>query len=265
MKASGDLDRIDRVTLRAWRVANLVGWWFVGAAIYNVGGVVVQRVLLNKIGTVNVGWQAHIASWLVSVFAATTAGWVIGGRVYRAPGFVGAATVLLPSAPFILLFLALSPSVGALVGVLVVLVFSALLAAGGDHRCPDRLAASALGAAGSCAVQVANQAIRDLDVASGGKRPSAAIGSRFRWEATSRTFALPFRMPCNIPWTCGVSVTGERRDGSRRSTRELELSVGSGGRLASATRGDQNDGEGWRSTDRMELSIAGPWCTYMGP
>ncbi len=129
MKASGDLDRIDRVTLRAWRVANLVGWWFVGAAIYNVGGVVVQRVLLNKIGTVNVGWQAHIASWLVSVFAATTAGWVIGGRVYRAPGFVGAATVLLPSAPFILLFLALSPSVGALVGVLVVLVFSALLAA----------------------------------------------------------------------------------------------------------------------------------------
>jgi hypothetical protein len=125
MKTSRDLDRVDRVTLRAWRVANLVGWWFVGAAIYNVGGVLVQRVLLNKIGTVNVGWRAYMASWLVSLFAATTAGWVVGGRVYRAPGFVGAATVLLPSALFILYFLVLSPSVGALVAVLIVLVFSA--------------------------------------------------------------------------------------------------------------------------------------------
>jgi hypothetical protein len=129
MKASRDLDRLDRGTLRAWRVANLVGWWFVGAAIYNVGGVLVERVLLNKIETVNVGWQAHISSLLVSIFAAMTAGWVVGGRVYRAPGFVGAATVLLPDVPFILLSSALSPSVGALVGALVVLVFSAPLAA----------------------------------------------------------------------------------------------------------------------------------------
>jgi hypothetical protein len=129
MKKSRDLDRLDRGTLRTWRVANLVGWWFVGGAIYNVGGVLVQQLLLRKLGNVNVGWQAQVAFTLVSLFAAATAGWVVGRHVYRAPGVVGAATVLLPGVPFILLSSALSPSVGALVGTLVVLVFSALPAA----------------------------------------------------------------------------------------------------------------------------------------
>jgi hypothetical protein len=126
MNKSSDLDRVDRATLRAWRVANVVGWWFVGAAIYNVGGVLVRQLLLRKLGNVNVGWQVQVAFTLVSLFAAATAGWVVGRHVYRAPGVVGAATVLLPGVPFILLFSALSPSVSALVGALVVLVFLAL-------------------------------------------------------------------------------------------------------------------------------------------
>ncbi len=129
MKTSRDLDRLDRGTLRAWRVANLVGWWFVGAAIYNVGGVLVHQLLLRKLANVSARWQVQVAFTLVALFAAATAGWVVGRHVYRAPGTVGAATVLLPGVLFILLSSALSPSVGALVGALVVLVFSALLAA----------------------------------------------------------------------------------------------------------------------------------------
>lgn len=122
MNTSSDLDRVDRATLRAWRVANLVGWWFVGAAIYNVGGVLIRQLLLRKLGNVNVGWQAQVAFTLVSLFAAATAGWVVGRHVYRAPGTIGAATVLLPGVLFILL----APRT---VIVLIVLVFSALPAA----------------------------------------------------------------------------------------------------------------------------------------
>ncbi len=116
MNTSSDLDRVDRATLRAWRVANLVGWWFVEAAIYNVGGVLVDQLLLGKLANVTVRWQAHVAFTLVSLFAAATAGWVVGRHVYRAPGTVGAATVLLPG----VLFIGLTPR-----GVFV-LVFSAL-------------------------------------------------------------------------------------------------------------------------------------------
>ena len=116
MKASRDLDRVDRGTLRAWRVANLVGWWFAGAAIFNVGGVLVDQLLLRKLANVNARWQVQVAFTLVSLFAAATAGWVVGRHVYRAPGTVGAATVLLPSVLFI----------GLTLRTVIVLVFSAL-------------------------------------------------------------------------------------------------------------------------------------------
>jgi hypothetical protein len=101
MTTSRDLDRLDRGTLRAWRVTNLVGWWFAGAVIYYVGGTVIDGLLLAKIGHVNIGWQVRVAFALVSLFAAATAGWVVGRHVYRAPGTVGAATVLLPGILFI--------------------------------------------------------------------------------------------------------------------------------------------------------------------
>ena|SRR6266545_3761822 len=116
MKTSRDLDRLDRGTLRAWRVANLVGWWFVGAAIYNVGGVLVHQLLLRKLANVSARWQVQVAFTLVALFAAATAGWVVGRHVYRAPGFIGAATVLLPSVLFI----------GLTSRTVIVLVFSAL-------------------------------------------------------------------------------------------------------------------------------------------
>jgi len=97
-------------------VANLVGWWFAGAAIYNVGGVLVDQLLLRKLGNVNTRWQVQVAFTLVALFAAATAGWVVGRHVYRAPGFIGAATVLLPSVLFI----------GLTSRTVIVLVFSAL-------------------------------------------------------------------------------------------------------------------------------------------
>jgi len=97
-------------------VANLVGWWFAGAAIFNVGGVLVDQLLLRKLANVNARWQVQVAFTLVSLFAAATAGWVVGRHVYRAPGTVGAATVLLPSVLFI----------GLTLRTVIVLVFSAL-------------------------------------------------------------------------------------------------------------------------------------------
>jgi len=100
----------------------MVGWWFVGAAIYNVGYALLNRGLLVLHNVVV--WQTQVALILVSLFVATTAGWVVGRHVYRAPGIVGAATVLLPGVLFILLASVRTHSVWILI-----VVFSALPAA----------------------------------------------------------------------------------------------------------------------------------------
>lgn len=118
-KTSRDLNRLDRGTLRAWRVANVVGWWLVGAVIFNIGATLFDQLLLRKLTNVNARWQVQVAFTLVALFAAATAGWVVGSHVYRAPGTVGAATVLLPG----LLFIGLTSRT------VIVLVFSALPAA----------------------------------------------------------------------------------------------------------------------------------------
>jgi hypothetical protein len=107
-----DLDRIDRVTLRTWRAANLIGWWLVGAAIYNVGAIVLARRLDYRLGTA-ADWRAMVARMLPFIFAATTAGWVVGRHVYRAPRIVAAATILLPAGLFLfrsLVLIRLGPS-----------------------------------------------------------------------------------------------------------------------------------------------------------
>lgn len=107
-----DLDRIDRMTLRTWRAANLLGWWFVGAAIYDIGAIVLARRLDYRLGTA-ADWQALVARTLPFIFAATTAGWVVGRHVYRAPRIVAAATILLPGGLFLfrsLVLIRLEPS-----------------------------------------------------------------------------------------------------------------------------------------------------------
>lgn len=100
MDSSKDLDRLDRATLRTWRTANIVGWWLLGAAIYNVSGILLARTVVQKIAYATVGWQALVVQLLLIDFIAVTAGWVVGRHVYRWPGIVGAATVFLPGGVF---------------------------------------------------------------------------------------------------------------------------------------------------------------------
>jgi hypothetical protein len=96
MKASDDLGRLDRLTLRTWRIANLVGWWFVGFLIANGLGILLSRTVVQKIAYWTVGWQAMAASVLLSVFTSATAGWIVGSHVYRSPSLVALASILFP-------------------------------------------------------------------------------------------------------------------------------------------------------------------------
>lgn len=106
MEGVEDLDRVDRVTLRIWRAANLVGWWLVGAVAYYALLLMLSRTFLQKIAYGSVRGLQTISLVLVFGFSATTAGWIVGSRVYRSPGLVGALTVLLPGALFLLLVVA---------------------------------------------------------------------------------------------------------------------------------------------------------------
>jgi hypothetical protein len=80
MSSRSGLDRLGRTTLRAWGIANLVGWWFVGLVIAYGLDILLSRTFVQKVAhaTVGFGWQAITASMLVSVFAAGTAGWTSG-------------------------------------------------------------------------------------------------------------------------------------------------------------------------------------------
>jgi hypothetical protein len=99
MNAS-DLDRMDRVTLRAWRAGNVVGWWLVGAAVGNVGGVLLERLLFDRLQAG--GWQTPLLGVAISLFVSATAGWIVGRHVYREPEIVAAAAVLFPGGLYIL-------------------------------------------------------------------------------------------------------------------------------------------------------------------
>jgi hypothetical protein len=96
MRTSDDLGRLDRFTLRTWRFANLVGWWFVGSLIANGLGIILSRTIVQKIAYSTVGWQAMATSAVSGVFTSATAGWIVGSHVYRSPSLVALASVLFP-------------------------------------------------------------------------------------------------------------------------------------------------------------------------
>jgi hypothetical protein len=109
VNASADLDHLDRATLRAWRVANLAGWWLAGAVTYSGIGTVLSLTFVQKIAYEAVGWQAMAAGPFAALFAAATAGWLVGAKVHRAAGVVGALTVLVPGGLLPLFALAAGP------------------------------------------------------------------------------------------------------------------------------------------------------------
>lgn len=49
---------------------------------------------MQKVAYEFVGWHQMVAFTLALVIAAATAGWIVGSRVHRSPGVVGALTVL---------------------------------------------------------------------------------------------------------------------------------------------------------------------------
>lgn len=103
MKTMTDLGPLDRATLRAWRAMNLVGWWLAGVAIFNVGSVLVLRTVSDRLG--GEAWLTGLIGLAVTMFAAGTAGWVVGRHVYRSPIIVTLSAVLLPWGVFLLLAL----------------------------------------------------------------------------------------------------------------------------------------------------------------
>lgn len=61
---------------------------------------------MQKVAYEFVGWQQMVAFTLALVFAAATSGWIVGSRVHRSRGVVGALTVLLPGGLLLLVSIA---------------------------------------------------------------------------------------------------------------------------------------------------------------
>jgi hypothetical protein len=101
MNGRNDLDAIDRLTLRAWRASNLIGWWFVGTVLYHAMAIVLAKTLVEKIALNGFGSSMptnEIVLVLILDFAAVTAGAIVGSRVYRSPFLVAGLAVLVPEA-----------------------------------------------------------------------------------------------------------------------------------------------------------------------
>jgi hypothetical protein len=92
-----ELGRRDRLTLRVWRLVNLVGWGVVASVVYNTVVWSLFRTFVQKLAYQNVNhaltWAAILA---VLAFAGVTAGWIVGGRVYRSPVVVTISAILFP-------------------------------------------------------------------------------------------------------------------------------------------------------------------------
>lgn len=136
MNDKGTLDRLDRATLRTWRVMNVVGWWFVGAAIFNVLTFVLSRSIVQKSADLSLDGLAVALSLATIVFSAGTAGAVVGSRVFRWPGIVGACTVLVPWAAVAVAIVA-----SHLLVEMVVVPFVVFIAAGTAGEVARRVAA----------------------------------------------------------------------------------------------------------------------------
>lgn len=98
-----ELDLVDRATLRAWRLSNVVGWGFAGAVVASLTSIVVLRVLIalapfgRALGVGSVGILGTIlVIAAAAVLVALATGWTVGAHVYRWPGLVAAAAMTVP-------------------------------------------------------------------------------------------------------------------------------------------------------------------------
>lgn len=93
-----DLDALDRGTLRVWRALNLIGWGLLGTVIGVVAvGIAVVSVSARS-STAPVGTlEMPVMLLLGLVLGSVAVGYVVGEHVYRWPGWVSGAAVMIPT------------------------------------------------------------------------------------------------------------------------------------------------------------------------
>lgn len=95
----GDLDPLDRRTLRLWRLANVLGWAAVAAVAAAFTFYVSLRTVIGFIDVVTHGSPNFRILELVTpiVLGGIAAGAIVGSRVYRWPRAVASASILVPT------------------------------------------------------------------------------------------------------------------------------------------------------------------------
>lgn len=97
MKATTDLDAIDRVTVRVWRAGNLVGWMGLAVVLYLVPGEVFAAASVAVKGRISAVIAAPLLiAWAVFglVGLPVLVGRLIGERVYRWPAALAVVAVV---------------------------------------------------------------------------------------------------------------------------------------------------------------------------
>ncbi len=101
MKATTDLDAIDRITVRVWRIGNLVGWTTLAVAIYVVPGELFGAAADALKGRISAVIAAPLLiAWVALALVGLPAllGRLIGERVYRWPAVSALVAVVAPNA-----------------------------------------------------------------------------------------------------------------------------------------------------------------------
>lgn len=93
----GELDALDRSTLRLWRLSNLVGWGTLGAVAATAASILTFSLWVGALPLKGMAGSIVLVA-VATVVAALVDGLIVGTHVYRWPGWVAAAGFLLPAA-----------------------------------------------------------------------------------------------------------------------------------------------------------------------
>lgn len=100
MKATTDLDPVDRITVRVWRLGNLVGWTTLAVGIYVLPGELFGAAADAFKGRISAVIAAPLLiAWVVLALVGLPVllGRLIGERVYRWPAALAIVAVVAPN------------------------------------------------------------------------------------------------------------------------------------------------------------------------
>lgn len=101
MNARQDLDRIDRTTLRGWRVGNVLGWGALALVLGDVANWVAMNAASATADILGGGRPAEVGIAVAYMaMAGALIGTVVGPHVYRSPAVVAGVVAFLASALF---------------------------------------------------------------------------------------------------------------------------------------------------------------------